>query len=60
MENSQDNVARKCHYLSAEDKYQIFLEATMAKANGDVNVSEVLRLWGIHANDLTRIRKTVE
>ena len=60
MENSQDNVALKCHYLSPEDKYQIFLEATMAKANGDGNVSEVLCLWGVHASDLTRIRKTVE
>jgi len=53
-------MVRKRRHLSAEEKYQIFVEATMAKAIGNGNVSEVLRRWGIHASDLTRIRKSVE
>jgi transposase-like protein len=53
-------MVRKRRHLSAEEKYQIFLEATMAKAVENGNVSEVLRPWGIHASDLTRIRKSVE
>ena len=60
MNTSQENVVRKRRHLSAEVKYQIFLEAVMAKAGGNGNVSEVLRRWGIHASDLARIRKTVE
>jgi transposase-like protein len=60
MNSSQDNVVRKRHHLSAEEKYQIFLEATMAKAKGNGSISEVMRRWGIHASDLTRIRKAVE
>lgn len=60
MNTSQDNVVRKRRHLSAKEKYQIFVEATMAKARGNGNVSEVLRRWGIHASDLTRIRKSVE
>jgi transposase-like protein len=60
MNSSQDNVVRKRRHLSAEEKYQIFLEATMAKAKGNGSISEVMRRWGIHANDLTRIRKAVE
>lgn len=53
-------MVRKRRHLSAEEKYQVFVEATMAKATGNGNVSEVLRRWGIHASDLTRIRKSVE
>ncbi len=60
MNTSQENMVRKRRHLSAEEKYQIFVEATMAKAPGNGNVSEVLRRWGIHASDLTRIRKSVE
>lgn len=58
MDKNRDNEVRKRNHLSPEEKFQIFIEATMAKANG--NVSEVLRRWGIHANDLTRIRQAVE
>ncbi len=58
MEKNRDNEVRKRRHLSPEEKFQIFIEATMAKANG--NVSEVLRRWGIHANDLTRIRRAIE
>jgi transposase-like protein len=60
MNTSQENVVRKRRHLSAEEKYQIFLEATMAKAKGNGSISEVLRRWGIHTSDLTRIRKSVE
>ena len=58
MEKNKDNEVRKWYHLSPEEKFQIFIEATMAKGNG--NVSEVLRRWDIHANDLTRIRQAVE
>ena len=58
MDKNSDNEVRKRNHLSPEEKFQIFIEATMAKANG--NVSEVLRRWGIYANDLTRIRKVIE
>ena len=58
MGNSQEEMVRKRRYLTPEEKYQIFLEATMAKGNG--SISEVLRRWGIHSSDLTRIRAAVE
>jgi hypothetical protein len=60
MNTSPEDVVRKRRHLSAQEKYQIFLEATMAKAKGNGHVTEVLRRWGIHASDLTRIRKSVE
>ena len=60
MENSQDKMVRKRRYLTPQEKYQIFLEATMAKAKGNGSISEVLRRWGIHSSDLTRIRAAVE
>jgi transposase-like protein len=46
---------RKRRHLSAEEKYQIFLEAS----RGEVSVAEVLRKWAIHSSDLQRIRETV-
>ena len=60
MENSGNNMVRKRRQLTPEEKYQIFLEATMAKAKGSGSISEVLRRWGIHSSDLTRIRAAVE
>lgn len=60
MEKEREDMVRKRRHLSGEEKYQIFLEATMAKARGDGSISEVLRRWGIHSSDLTRIRKAVE
>ena len=60
MEKSEETIVRKRRYLTPEAKYQIFLEATMAKAKGDGSISEVLRRWGIHSSDLTRIREAVE
>ena len=55
-----EKTVRKRRYLTPEEKYQIFLEATMAKAKENGSISEVLRRWGIHSNDLTRIRASVE
>ena len=46
---------RKRRRLSAEDKYQIFLEAS----RGDVPVAAVLRKWGIYSSELVRIRVQV-
>lgn len=59
MEKSEE-IVRKRRHLSPEEKYQIFLESTMAKAKGNGSIAEVLRRWGIHSSDLTRIRAAVE
>jgi len=59
MEKSEE-IVRKRRHLSPEEKYQIFLETTMAKAKGSGSIAEVLRRWGIHSSDLTRIRAAVE
>lgn len=59
MEN-ETTIVRKRKHLSAEEKFQIFLETIMAKAKDNGSVSEVLRRWGIHSSDLVRIKKTVE
>ena len=60
MEKSQNDMVRKRRRLSAEEKYQIFLEATMAKAKGNSSISEVMRRCDIHSSELTRIRTSVE
>lgn len=60
MEKSEDKMVRKHRHLTPEAKYHIFLEVTMAKAKGNGSISEVLRRWGIHSTDLTRIRAAVE
>ncbi len=49
---------KKRRYLSAEEKYQIFLEALKAENNG--GIGEVIRRHGIHSSDLQRIRHTVQ
>ena len=41
--------------LTPEEKYRIFLETQ----RGDVPIATVLRRWGIHSSDLTRIRAQV-
>lgn len=43
-------------YLSAEKKYQIFLEAE----RGDAAIGEILRREGLFASDLQRIRQQVK
>ena len=58
MNDTEEDIVRKRRKLSPEEKYQIFIEATMAKGNG--SITEVMRRWGIHSSDLTRIRAAVE
>ena len=60
MEKNLRNEVRKRRNLTPEEKYQIFIESTMAKAKDNGSISEVLRKWGIHSSDLTRIRHTIE
>lgn len=52
---SRGEGVRRRRKLSAEDKFQIFLEAS----RGDVPVAAVLRKWGIYSSDLARIRQQV-
>jgi transposase-like protein len=47
---------RKRRFLSAEKKYQLFLEAQ----RGDVPAAEILRREGLYATDLARIRQKVK
>ena len=54
--DNQQGGKRKRKYLSAEKKYQIFLE-TQAK---DCPVGEVLRREGMFSADLARIREQVK
>ncbi len=49
-------VKRKRHYLSAEKKFQIFLESQ----RGESPVGEILRREGIYSTDLARIREKVK
>jgi len=51
---------RKRRQLKPEEKLQIYKEATIARVQGNGSVAEVLRRWGIHSSDLTRITRTVE
>jgi len=50
---------RKRRQPTPEEKFQIYNEATIAKAQGNGSITEVLRRWGIHSSDLTRIKRTV-
>ena len=59
MKEPNKQVVRKRRHLSAEEKYQIFLEAAIAKGKGNGEIGEVVRR-SIHASDLTRIRTGVE
>ena len=56
----KDSDVRKRKHLTPEEKYQIFIESIMAKAQGNGGISQVLRRWSIHSSDLTRIKRTVE
>ncbi len=55
---SEGKEVKKRRNLSAEQKYQIFLEALKAEKSG--GIGEVIRRHGIHSSDLQRIRRTVE
>ncbi len=48
---SNADAVKKRRHLFAEDKYQIFLEAT----RGDVSVAEILRRKRIHSSDLKQV-----
>ena len=56
MSPNSNNEKRKRRFLSAEKKYQLFLEAQRA----DVPVAEILRREGLYATDLVRIRQKVK
>jgi len=56
----RDDDVRKRKHLTPEEKYQIFIDAIMAKAKGNAGITEILRRWAIHSSDLTRIKRTVE
>jgi hypothetical protein len=53
MNETQENIVSKRHQLSPEDKYQIFIEATMAKAKGNGSIAEVLRRFS-RRNDILK------
>lgn len=57
MSNSDkvDNRKTSKRFLSAEKKFQIFLEAQ----RGDKTVAEILRREGLYSSDLIRIRQQV-
>ena len=55
-QRSDNNAGRTRKKLSAQEKWQIFLETT-AK---DAPVGEILRRHGLYSSDLTKIRKQVE
>jgi transposase-like protein len=52
----QEKGRKKRRYLSAEKKYQLFLEAQRT----DTPVGEVLRREGLYSTDLQRIREQVK
>lgn len=54
--DSIDTIGKKRKNLSAQEKWQIFLETT-AK---DAPVGEILRRKGLYSSELTKIRKQVE
>ena len=59
QEMAKDEVSsekRKRRILSAQKKYQIFLEAQ----HGDKRVGEILRREGLYSADLARIREQVQ
>jgi transposase-like protein len=51
---------KKRTQLKSEEKLQIYKEVTVARAQYNGSVPEVLRRWGIHSSDLTRITRTVK
>ena len=53
---SDKDEKKKRRFLSADKKYQLFLEAQ----RGDVAVAEILRREGLYSADLARIRQKVK
>jgi transposase-like protein len=56
IQNGDNSHGRTRRKLTAQEKWQIFLETT-AK---DAPVGEILRRHGLYSSDLTKIRKQVE
>ncbi len=54
--DNSNNQRRKRKKMTAQEKWQIFLETT-AK---DAPVGEILRRHGLYSSDITKIRKQVE
>ena len=54
--NETDEGKKKRKKLSAQEKWQIFLETSVKGAP----VGEILRRYGLYSSDLTKIRKQVE
>jgi transposase-like protein len=54
--NNDNGTGRRRKKLTAQERWQIFLETT-AK---DAPVGEILRRHGLYSSDLTKIRKQVE
>ena len=54
-EGPQTTTGKKRRFLSAEKKFQIYLEAQ----SGDKPVGELLRRKGLYSTDLARIRQQV-
>jgi transposase-like protein len=55
VEPNQNSDKQKRRYLTAEKKFQIYLEAQ----NSDKPVGELLRREGLYSTDLARIRQQV-
>jgi transposase len=55
-EGPQQTPGKKRRFLSAEKKFQIYLEAQ----SGDKPVGELLRREGLYSTDLARIRQQVK
>ena len=56
LNNNDNGAGRKRKKLTAQEKWQLFLETT-AK---DAPVGEILRRHGLYSSELTKIRKQVE
>jgi transposase-like protein len=56
ISDSNESGRRKRKRMSAQEKWQIFLETSVKGAP----VGEILRRHGLYSSDLTRIRKQVE
>ena len=55
-EDSRRNTGKKRRFISAEKKFQIYLEAQ----EGNKPVGELLRREGLYSTDLARIRQQVK
>jgi hypothetical protein len=60
MIKEKNSDIRKRKYLATEEKYQIFIEVTIAKSTCNRGVRNILRRWSIDPSDLTRIKRTPE